>query len=91
VSQLSVSKFENIRLYPNPAFDHAFIYFREELKGKLRISITSMQGNLLQSKVFTDIEPDQIIDLDIAGMKTGQYLIKISNESGQRILQMIKY
>jgi hypothetical protein len=91
VSQLSVSKFENIKLYPNPAFDHAFIYFREELKGKLRISITSMQGNIIQSKVFTDIEPDQIIDLDIARMKTGQYLIKISNESGQRILQMIKY
>ncbi len=91
LSQLDISKSESIKLYPNPAFDHAFIYFRDELKGKLRISITSMQGNLVQSKVFTDIEADQIIEMDIAGMKTGQYLIKLRNETGQKILQMIKY
>ena len=91
VSQLDVSKFENIRLYPNPAFDHAFLYFGEEQTGKLRISITSMHGTLLQMKEFNDIEANQIIDMDIAGMRTGQYLIKVSNETGQKILQMIKY
>jgi hypothetical protein len=91
ISQLNVSKFENIKLYPNPAFDHTFLYFGEELTGKLRISITNMHGTLLQTKEFTDIEANQIIDLDVAGMRTGQYLIKVSNETGQKILQMIKY
>jgi uncharacterized repeat protein (TIGR02543 family) len=91
VSQLDVSKFENIKLYPNPAFDHVFLYFGDELTGKLRISVASMQGTLLQTKEFTEIEANQIIDLDIAGMRTGQYLIKVSNENGQKILQMIKY
>ncbi len=91
VSQLNVSKFENIKLYPNPAFDHTFLYFGEELTGKLRISITSMHGTLLQTKELTDIEANQIIDLDVANMRNGQYLIKVSNETGQKILQMIKY
>ena len=91
VSQLNVSKFENIKLYPNPAFDHVFLYFGNDLTGKLRISITNMQGTLLQTKEFTDIEANQIIDLNIAGMRTGQYLIMVNNASGQKIFQMIKY
>jgi len=91
VSRLDVSKFDNIRLYPNPAIDHAYLYFGDELTGKLRISITSMQGTLLQTKEFKDIEANQIVDLNIAGMRTGQYLIKVSNGTGQKTIQMIKY
>ena len=91
VSQLNVSKFENIKLYPNPAYDHACLYFGDELTGKLRISIASMQGTLLQIKELTDIQANQVIELDIAGMRTGQYLIKVGNETGQKIFQMIKY
>jgi uncharacterized repeat protein (TIGR02543 family) len=91
VSQLNVSKFENIKLYPNPAYDHACLYFGEELTGKMRISIASMQGTLLQTKELTDIQANQVVELDIAGMRTGQYLIKVGNETGQKIFQMIKY
>jgi uncharacterized repeat protein (TIGR02543 family) len=91
VSQLNVSKFENIKLYPNPAYDHVYLYFGDELTGKLKISIASMKGTLLQTKELTDIQANQVIELDIAGMRTGQYLIKVGNKTGQKIFQMIKY
>jgi hypothetical protein len=91
VSQLNISKFENIRLYPNPTVDYARLYFGEEFPGKLRISITSMQGTLLQTREYSDIQANQIIELDVAGIRTGQYLVEIHNESGQKTLQMIKY
>ena len=91
VSQLNVSKFETIKLYPNPAFDHAYLYYGEEFSGKLRITVASIQGLVVQTRELKDIEPNQIIELDVAGMRTGQYLVKVSDVKGQKILQMIKY
>jgi S-ribosylhomocysteine lyase LuxS involved in autoinducer biosynthesis len=53
--------------------------------------VASIQGLVVQTRELNDIEPNQIIELDIAGMRTGQYLVKVSNENGQKTLQMIKY
>jgi uncharacterized repeat protein (TIGR02543 family) len=91
VSQLNVSKFETIRLYPNPANDFAYLYFGEEFSGKLRITIASIQGLVVQTRELTDIEANQIIDLDVAGLQSGQYLVKVSGKTGQKVFQMIKY
>ena len=91
VSQLNVSKFETIKLYPNPAFDHAYLYFGEEFSGKLRITVASIQGLVVQTRELNDIEPNQIIELDVAGIRTGQYLVKVGDENGQKVFQMIKY
>jgi uncharacterized repeat protein (TIGR02543 family) len=91
ISQLRVSKFENIRIYPNPAFDHARLYFGEELEGKLRISISSIKGTLVQTIELNDIQANQVIELDLAGIKTGQYLITVSDETGKKAFHLIKY
>jgi uncharacterized repeat protein (TIGR02543 family) len=91
VSQLNVSKFETIRLYPNPANDFAYLYFGEEFSGKLRITIASIQGLVVQTRELTDIEANQIIHLDVAGLQSGQYLVKVSGKTGQKVFQMIKY
>ena len=91
ISNLNISKFENIRLYPNPANDHVYLYFGDDYPGELRISIASVQGFVLQTKELYDTQANQIIELDVAGLQVGQYLIQISDGKDQRILQMIKY
>jgi hypothetical protein len=91
VSQLNVSKFANVKLYPNPADDHVYLYFGDDYPGKIRISITSVQGFVLQTKEITDTQANQIIELDVAGLQIGQYLIQISDRKDQKILHMIKY
>ncbi len=91
VSQLNVSKFETIRLYPNPANDFAYLYFGEEFPGKIRITVASIQGLVVQTKELNDIEPNQIIDLDVARLQSGQYLVKVSGKTSQKVFYMIKY
>jgi len=91
VSQLNVSKFANVKLYPNPANDHVYLYFGDDYPGKLRISITSVRGSILQTKEITDTQANQIIELDVAGLQIGQYLIQLSDGTYQRIFQMIRY
>lgn len=91
VSQLNESKFANVKLYPNPANNHVSLYFGDDYPGKIRISIASVQGFILQTKELYDTQANQIIELDVAGLQTGQYLIQISDGTYQRIFQIIKY
>jgi uncharacterized repeat protein (TIGR02543 family) len=91
VSQLSISKFENIKLYPNPANDYAYLFFGEELSGKIRITVASIQGLVVQTRELTDVQTNQIIDLGVAELQSGQYLVKVSGKTGQKVFQMIKY
>ena len=91
VSQLNVSKFANVKLYPNPANDHVSLYFGDDYPGKIRISIASVQGFVLLTKELYDTQANQIIELDVDGLQIGQYLIQISDGKDQRIFQMIKY
>jgi uncharacterized repeat protein (TIGR02543 family) len=90
ISNLIISKFENVNLYPNPANDHVYLYFGDDYPGKIRISIASLQGFILQTRELYDTQANQIIELNVADLRTGQYLIKVSNKTGQKIFQMIK-
>ena len=91
ISNLNISKFENIKLYPNPANNHIYLYFGDDYPGEIRISIANVQGFILQTKELYDTQANQIIEMDVAGLQVGQYLIQISDGKDQRILHMIKH
>jgi hypothetical protein len=90
VSQLNVSKFENIIIYPNPANDYVYLYFGDDYSGKISISIATIQGLLLKTRELIDIQANQIIELDVAELQVGQYLIQLSDGKNQKIFQLIK-
>ena len=90
VSQISLSGFGKTELYPNPAGDKTLLRFAEEHKGKIRISIMSFQGILVKTEEYYDIQADQTIELDLATVPSGQYLMLISGEDGHKTLQLIK-
>jgi uncharacterized repeat protein (TIGR02543 family) len=91
ISKLNTSKFEKIGIYPNPASSNTTICFGEEMKGKVRISVSSIMGTLLKTIDLTDIQANQIIELDISGIRRGQYLIMIVDETGNKAFNLIKY
>jgi hypothetical protein len=91
ISQLKASKFEKIGIYPNPASDRTSISFGEEMKGKVRISVSSIMGTLLKTIELTDIQANQFIELDISGIRRGRYLIMIVDETGNKAFNLIKY
>ncbi len=90
VSQISLSGFGKTELYPNPAGDKTLLRFAEEHKGKIRISIMSFQGIPVKTEEYNDIQADQTIELDLATVPSGQYLMLISGENGHKALQLIK-
>ena len=91
VSQLNVSKFENIKIYPNPVNDYVYLCFGDDYPEKIRISITTIQGTVLKIRELTYVQANQIIELDVAELGVGQYLIQLSDGKYQKIFHLIKY
>ncbi len=91
ISQLSLSKFDDVVLYPNPAGDRTRLLFHQELHGKIRVSISSVQGIPLKTSEYEDLQANQIVELDLTGICPGQYLMIISYETDQKTFRMIKF
>ena len=78
----SVIKFDNteIYVYPNPVkADLNFI----GLKGAVRASVYDVTGRLFFQKEVNS-------SLDVSSLKAGIYIVKIENESGLNIFNIIK-
>ncbi len=91
VSQLKLSKFDDVILYPNPAGDRTRLLFPRELQGKIRVSISSVQGIHVKTAEYGQIMENQIVELDLTGIRPGQYLMTISDETDQKTFRMIKF
>jgi hypothetical protein len=90
-SHLNQSKFENVKVYPNPADDFVYLNFGKEEFEKVFISITNVQGFKLSAEEYADITPDQIISLNISRLPVGQYLINIGDGIQSKSFHLIKY
>jgi hypothetical protein len=91
VSHLNESKFENVKIYPNPASDFVYLDFGEEEFGEIKITVANIQGHIISIKDYYDLIPNQIIEFDVSGIPTGQYFISIGDGINQKAFQMIKY
>ena len=91
ISQLGLSKFDDVKLYPNPAGDRTRLLFPRELQGKIRVSISSVQGINVKTAEYEHILSNQIVELDLTGIRPGQYLMIISDDTDQKTFRMIKF
>jgi hypothetical protein len=91
VSQLNESKFENVKIYPNPANDFLFMNFGEEEFDNIIISIVNIQGFIISAKEYDKITSNQVIELSVSGLPVGQYFIRIGDGISYKSFRMIKY
>ncbi len=90
ISQLMESKFENVKMYPNPAGDYVYLKLGEKEFGKIIVTITNMQGHVVFTEAYNNLTSNHIIELDVSGCHPGQYFISIGDGTNHRIFQMIK-
>jgi hypothetical protein len=91
VSQLNNSKFDNIKIYPNPANDIVYLNFGIGEFEKVLISITNIQGFTMSTEEYSDITTDQTLGLNISELPIGQYLINIGDGIHSKSFHLIKY
>jgi hypothetical protein len=91
ISSLKIDKFEGTIMYPNPAGDFVSFRLGEGEFKKIRVVITSIQGNILSGSEYKDIMGNEIIKVNLASLPSGQYLISIGDDTSGRTFRLIKY
>jgi len=82
----AVASFNGLNIYPNPANDICNIAFNQEVKGTVKVVLTSLDGKVVQSWSFEN--PSQLISLGLNEMATGMYLMKVSSENGEFVQKL---
>lgn len=91
ISRLSLSKFDDIVIYPNPAGDKTRLLFPRELQGKIRVTLSSVQGIPVKTSEYSNLKENQTVELNLTGIRPGQYLMIISDETDQKTFRIIKF
>jgi Secretion system C-terminal sorting domain len=72
-----------VMFYPNPASDNVNIKSNYNIK---TLELIDMQGRMLQSKIVNETETN----IDISSYVSGIYIVKVSNDTGERLYKLIK-
>jgi hypothetical protein len=79
---------EEVVLFPNPARTQVFVQMVNAKEENVRVEIRNQLGALVSSRTQTLQEGMNLLNIDIAGMNSGQYMIVLVTESKEP--QMIK-
>ena len=85
ISPENVKPDDNIKIYPNPATEKAFIELPYEYKNT-KISILNMQGQIV-NVIYSRLSE---IELNIADLPNGIYLIMVESSNGTVTKKLIK-
>jgi hypothetical protein len=79
----------NFALYPNPTGKFAYIGLKGKMEGEVSISLIDVNGKVVQSKEQIDLSA-HAYQLNLEGLPSGIYLVRITNSKGLSTLRLVK-
>jgi len=83
---LNNGKLGGIQVYPNPTKDVCNLNFAQEVKGTVNVSLSSLDGKVVQAWSFEN--PNQLITLGLNQISSGMYLLKVTSENGELVQKL---
>ncbi|MCW3071576.1 MAG: ASPIC/UnbV protein [Bacteroidetes bacterium] len=74
-------------VYPNPATDNLTVSLNKSVTGKVSVTIVDLAGRIVSEQSFSATEK---IELNIAGLAKGTYMVKVAGESAQSVQRVVK-
>ncbi len=74
-----LEKFYNFSVFPNPTQDVLNLEFNRPINDKVEVSITNVQGQVIQTQIFDNIT--QIESINTARLTNGVYFIYVKSEN----------
>lgn len=79
------SQFQIRQNFPNPCSDHTKIPLVLKMPSDVRVSVMNLEGKEVRLQLIGNLSSgEQLIDLDVSGLATGNYIykVKVTNISG---------
>ena len=80
----------NVSLYPNPARDHCFVEFNSTVEAVIEVQLMDMNGKILESNKQVATSGLNRIEIDISGINSGVYYVKLVSDNVSSINKIIK-
>lgn len=77
-----------VDVYPNPASDIARLQFQNDRSEQMQVLVMDLSGKLVSQQSVAVAEGANTIELDIASLPNGSYLVQLEGESRVRALQL---
>jgi len=75
-----------ISIFPNPATDHITIEFKTDVNKNTTVTISNIQGQQLLKQSISNINTT----LDVSGLSSGIYFLRISSDEGFAVKKFVK-
>lgn len=77
-------------IYPNPSHTHVFVDFETSPQKSYAIHIIDTQGRVIKEAMFRSVKNGRQHDcIDLSGLSTGTYFVKLCNEGKERVRQLV--
>lgn len=77
------------KLYPNPAEDFVNVLFNEGIDQTVEMNIYNLNGKLVKSQDFNQINAAEGISISVEDLATGEYLISFSSQNRTMVKHLI--
>ena len=78
-------KAKDVSIYPNPATSEITVYFNEIVSNEFNLEIINIYGNLVYSKLLTNVNEHKI---NIDKLASGIYFIRLNNTAVKKFLKL---
>ena len=81
-----------VRVFPNPTTGLAFLVIggQDFMAEDLQLSCYDLNGRLVLTKTFSQVQPGQILEIDLTNARKGMYLVRVVAGMQQYTLRLIK-
>jgi len=78
-----------LTIYPNPVTNTLFVSTLGQGLGTIDVAIVNLLGQVILSRSYSTAT-ESILELDLSGLASGQYFLKISTPAGFKVAKIIK-
>jgi hypothetical protein len=81
---------KNLVLFPNPTTHKATLIFdATRTISRLELTVTTISGQRVMSRSFSDVDQHFQTDIDLAGQAKGIYFVEMKTDDGQKIVSKL--
>lgn len=84
------TEIENLTVIPNPVSNNATLSFNHTISEQVRIEIYDISGNRIFSTNQFSVNGNNIIDLNLENLSSGNYFVKVFSENGMAVERLVK-
>lgn len=90
VAPVEKESMADVTLAPNPSSDYSRLEFKSSHAGQIDLTLVDLTGKPIRSWQYDAVEGYNFVDVEMAGLPQGNYLLRVDDGNDVKILKLLK-